>query len=67
MPKCWRSSRSWASTSSPIRTRGNFDMASAALAPSALCGEVDRPLRNSEACATSWLCATHASSAWEVV
>ena len=43
-PKYWRSSRSCATTSSPIRIRGNFDMASPALAPSALCGETDRPL-----------------------
>ena len=43
MPKCSRSSRSWATTSSPMRTFGKFDIASPALTPSALCGEVDRP------------------------
>jgi hypothetical protein len=43
-PKCSRSSRSWATTSSPIRTFGKFDMDSRRLSPSALCGATDSPL-----------------------
>ena len=44
MPNFSRSSRSCATTSSPMRTLGNFDIAISALGPSALCGETDSPL-----------------------